>query len=150
MLLTPHILAGVVIATKFPNPVLGLIFAFLSHYFLDLPPQTEYSIQNIKEGRWNKTVPDFLKVLSDIVLGAIVVFLIVGYSPFVLAAAVLAVLPDGITFLSCIFPKNKALVAHQKVHVAINNIGKNKKIPAFWGIFSQIAVIVIAIIFLLR
>ena len=149
MLLTPHILAGVAIITNVQNPALGLILVFLSHYFFDCFPQTEYSIKNIKEGCWSKTMPDFLKVFSDITLAMFIVFFLINYNPLILAVIFLAILPDGITFLSCVFPKNKLFIAHQKVHNAINEIGENKKIPVFWGIFSQIAVMALAIFFLL-
>ena len=149
MLLTPHILTGVAIFSSVSNPALGLFLVFLSHYFLDCFPQTEYSIKNIKESRWSKTIPDFLKIFSDIALAMLIVFFLINYNPLILAAIFLAILPDGITFLSCIFPKNKLFRAHQKVHSVINKIGENKKIPAFLGIFSQIAVIALAIFFLL-
>jgi len=69
VLLTPHILAGVAIVTLTPNPILGLIFVLLSHYFLDLFPHKEYTIKTIRAGQWSKSLPDFLKVFLDIILG---------------------------------------------------------------------------------
>ena len=149
MLLTPHILAGVAIITNIQNPILGLFLVFLSHYFLDCFPQKEYLIENIRERRWNKSLPDFLKVFLDIILGLFIVFLITSYNPLVLAAAFLAILPDGLTMLTIIFNKNWLLKKHDKLHDAINDICENKNIPAFWGVASQIAVMAIAIYFLL-
>ncbi len=149
MLLTPHILAALAIVTKVQNPILGLFLAFLSHYLLDVFPQKEYSIANIRNRSWSKSLPDFLKVFSDILVGLIIVFLLGGFRPLFLVAIFLALVPDGFTLLHCIFPANKLLKKHLKMHTAINAIGENKKIPAFWGIASQIAVVIVTI-FLLR
>ena len=148
MLLTPHILTGVAIISKVQNPILGLFLVFLSHYFLDCFPQKEYSIKNIREKRWSKSLPDFIKVALDIIFGLLIVFLIVGYHPIALIAAFLVITPDGTTLLYHLFPKNRLLEKHWKIHNALNDICQNKKIPVFWGVMSQIAVIIIAIFFL--
>ena len=149
MLLTPHILTGVAIITKVRNPVLGLLLVFLSHYFLDCFPQREYSIKNIKERRWRKSLPDFLKVFFDISFGVLLVFFLSENNPFVFAAIFLAILPDGFTLFYNIFPKNKMLIKHQRWHASINALGENKRLPAYWGVVSQIAVMALAIFFLL-
>ena len=149
MLLTPHILVGVAIITKVPNPILGLILVLLSHYFLDLFPQKEYLIKNIRSGQWSKSLLDFLKVFLDIALGLMIIFLTVGYTPLILIAAFLAIFPDGLTLLYCLLPANGLFKKHLKMHTAINAVCENKKIPAFWGIVSQIIVAVVAIYLLL-
>ena len=148
MLLTPHILTGVAIITKVQNPILGLLLVFLSHYFLDCFPQQEYSIKNIKEKRWNKSFLDFLKVFFDISFGVLLILFLSKNNSLVFAAAFLAILPDGFTLLNLIIPKNKLLEIHDTFHQKINYFFENKKIPAFWGIVSQIAVIALAIFFL--
>lgn len=150
MLLTPHILAGVAVFSSISNPALGLFLAFLSHYFLDCFPQKEYSIENIRERRWRKSLPDFLKVFSDIILGFLIVFLITGYNPLILAAAFIAILPDGLTMLTIIFNKNGLLKKHGELHATVNAFCENKGLPVFWGVFSQVAVIALAIFFLLQ
>ena len=122
MLLTPHILAGVAIITKVPNPILGLFLVFLSHYFLDVFPQKEYSIKNMRNGRWRKSLPDFFKVFSDIGLGLLIVYLLANYNPLVLIAVFLAIFPDGLTLFYFIFPSNKLLVKHRALHSGINAI----------------------------
>ncbi len=148
MLLTPHILTGAVIITSIQNPILGLILVFLSHYFLDLLPQREYSIDNIKQRNWKKSLPDFLKVFSDIFLGLLIVFLITDYTYLILIAAFISILPDGFSLLYYIFPKSKLLEKHLKFHAAVN-FALGKKTFPLWGIFSQIIVALAAIIFLL-
>lgn len=149
MILTPHILTGVAIITFVQNPILGLIFVLLSHYLLDLPPHTEYNINVIRAGQWNKSLPDFFKVFLDIALGLAIVFFTTGYTPLVLAAATVSLFPDGLTLLYCAFPANKLLRWHMKIHMAINGTCENKKIPAIWGIASQVVIMAIAIYLLL-
>ncbi len=149
MLLTPHILVGVAIITLVQNPILGLIFVLLSHYFLDLLPHTEYAIKTIRGRQWLQSLPDFSKVFIDIALGLGIAILIAGYSPLVLIAAFFAIFPDGLTLLHCIFPINGLLKKHVKIHVAINAIDENKKIPVFWGIVTQIIISIIAVFLLL-
>jgi len=149
MLLTPHLLTGAAIATKVHSPVFALILAFLSHYILDLPPQTEYSVEDIKEKRWRKSVLDFSKVFLDICLGALLIFFFSENTFLIYAAAFLAILPDGFTLLTIIFHKNKVLKIHWQFHRKLNALSENKKISPFWGIFSQVAVIAAAIFFLI-
>lgn len=147
MLLTPHLLTGAVIASKILNPLLALPLAYLSHYLLDLPPQTEYSIKNIREKRWNRSFLDFSKVFLDISLGISLISLLSKGSPVIFAAALLAIIPDSMTLLHILFPNNKLLVRHQRFHIAVNDVcdSEDKKIPAFWGILSQVVVIITAI-----
>ena len=149
MLLTPHILTGVAIITLTQNPILGLIFVLLSHYFLDLFPQQEYTIKTIRDRQWKKSPRDFSKVFLDIGFGLMIIFLMKGFSPLVLVASAIALFPDSLTLFYCIFPANRLLKKHAKIHTAINAVCENKKIPAVWGIVSQVAVIVIAIFLLL-
>mgnify|MGYP001567158426 CR=1 FL=1 len=148
MLLTPHILTGVAIIILVQNPILGLIFILLSHYFLDLFPQTEYTIKTIRTGQWSRSLPDFLKIFLDILFGLTVVFFMTGLSPLILAAAAMALFPDILTLLHCIFPTNRLLKKHMKIHIAINAVCENKKIPGVLGIVSQVIIIIIAIYFL--
>ena len=150
MLLTPHILVGVAIITLFQNPILGLVFVLLSHYFLDLFPHNEYTIKTIRAGQWGKSLPDFLKVFLDITIGLIIVFFTAGFSPLILGACAMSILPDSLTLIHCIFPTNRLLNKHSKMHIAINYVYKNKKIPAVFGVLNQIIAAAIAIYLLLQ
>lgn len=149
MLLTPHILIGVAIITKVRNPVLGLILVFLSHYASDCFPHVEYSIENIKGRRWGKSLPEFLKIFFDISFGVWLALSLAGNNLLIFAAVFLAVLPDSLTLLYAIFPENKILIKHQGWHARINAPSENKKLPAYWGIISQIVVMTLAIFLLL-
>ena len=149
MILACHLLVGAAIATKIPNLAWVLILAFLSHYLLDLIIHRDYSIENIKAKQWQKSFLEFLKVGIDLSFGILLIFLFSQNQPIIYAAAFLAVLSDGFTMLFLILPRNKLLQAHHIFHQKINSFAENKKIPAFWGIISQVVVISIAISFLL-
>ncbi|MBA7602706.1 hypothetical protein ES703_09802 [subsurface metagenome] len=149
MILTCHLLAGAAIAANISNPILALCLAFLSHYFLDALPQYEYSVENIKKRHWHKSFFDFFKVFLDIAFGALLIFLFSENTLLIFAAAFLAILPDSFTLLAIIFQKNKFLNKHWEFHQKINDITRNKKIPLFWRIFSQVLVVLITIFFLL-
>ena len=148
MVLTPHILTGAAIIANVQNPILGLILVFLSHYFLDLLPQREYSINSIEQRNWKGSIPDFLKVFLDIFFALIILFLITDYTYLILIAAFLSILPDGFSLLHYIFPKSKLLEKHLKLHAVIN-FALGKKTFPFWGILVQIMVAAIAIFLLL-
>lgn len=151
MILTSHLIVGAAIGSKISNPLLALLLALFSHYFLDSLPHKDYLIPNIQQKQWNKSFFDFFKIFLDVFLGILLISLFSDNNPIIWAAAFLAIIPDGITLLGRILPRNKLIIQHQKVHVAANMIGDsqiNKKIPAFWGVISQIAVIVVAIFLL--
>ena len=151
MVLTTHLLVGAAIASKVFNPALALPLAFLSHYPLDLAPHTEYEIKNIQKARWHRSFFDFLKVFLDIFFGILLISLFSNGNPIIFAAALLAIVPDGLELLNIIFPNYKPLTLHQKFHTAIHRVcnPEVKKISPLWGIIIQIVVIVIAIFLLL-
>jgi hypothetical protein len=150
MILTCHLLVGAAIASQIQFVPLALILAFLSHYFLDLLPQIDYSITNIKAGRWHKSSADFLKVFLDISFGLLLILLFSERTPLIFAGALLAIVPDGITLLAVFFNKNILIKIHQKFHKMLNSIGETKKIPLLGKILSQVLVILIAISYLLQ
>jgi hypothetical protein len=149
MILSAHILTAAAIASKVPNPILGIFLAFLSHYLLDAIPHKEYSVKNIFERNWKDSLSDFLKVSLDGLLGVFLVYLIADKNIFIYLGALAGIVPDGIAFLSLLFPKYKLLNIHQSFHHWLHENFQKRKIPAFWEIFSQIAVLALAIYFLL-
>ena len=151
MILTTHMLAGAAAASKISNPFLALPLALLSHSLCDFLPHNDYSIINIVERRWNKTHRHFVKIFLDISLGTLLILLFSDNNPIIFAGAFIAIVPDGITLLSKIFPQNKLAALHQVFHALVNKVGDldgNKKIPVFWGILSQIIIVSISIVFL--
>jgi len=148
MILIVHLLVGAVIAQKFSNPVLGLPFAFISHYLLDFLPHWQYDVKSIYERTWQKSFFDFLKVALDISLGALFVFIFSKNIPLALAGGGFAVLPDIFAFLFLIFPKNVFLEKHFYFHINKVNLLLNKKNYPFLGILIQLLIGFVAILLL--
>ena len=113
MILTAHLLTGAAIASKVSNPAGAIILAFLSHYFLDLLPQIEYSVKSIRERRWQKSFQDFFKVALDFFSGILLILLFSNNQPIIFVAALVAIVPDGLHFLNIVFYKNRLLKKHQ-------------------------------------
>lgn len=156
MILAEHFIIGAAITSVIPYPLLGLTIAFFSHYFLDFLPHREYAIKNIYKKRWKNSFFDFLKVFLDIALGVSVVFFFSRNQPLIYLGGILSLFPDGFTLLNLIFPKNELLKKHYDFHRNLVHRRKNndredesKKNSLFWGLLSQVLLVVIAI-FLLR
>lgn len=151
MVLTVHILIGAAVATRTGNPILGLLFAFLSHYLIDAIPHKEYSIQNIKEGKWQNSSKDFLKIFLDILIGFFLIIIFQGNYFLAFLGGLSAILPDILTFLHFIFPKIKPLHLLSKFHEKTHWFKHSKiKIPLFLGIFTQVLMLFLAILIFLR
>lgn len=165
MFLTPHFLTGAAIAQNSSDPTTGLIFAFLSHYLLDAIPHREYAINNIRQARWDKSLPDFLKSFLDLFLALAIVFLLSKNKFLAIAGGFAAILPDALTVVYLRFKNSdskiiKALERHHFFHDEIIHWfekekyeSKNslvKKISLMGKILSQFIVMAIAVLFLLR
>ena len=148
MILLVHMLFGAAVASKIQNPFFAIILAFLSHYLLDVIPHVEYSIKRIKSNKLKEAWPDLLKILMDLFLGSLLIWLLSGQKFIVFIIAFFAIIPDGLTVLEFIF-SNKILKAHGHIHRKKVHFLKHKKIPVFWRIFSQAGVVVLAIAILL-
>jgi uncharacterized membrane protein HdeD (DUF308 family) len=148
MILLIHLLVGVVISSKIEYFWVALFLAFLSHYLLDLIPHIEYNIENIKNNQWQKSSPDFLKIILDLSLGLLIIFLLSNNSFKTYACALVSIIPDGLTFLEYLLP-NVFLKKHSRFHREIIHILKNKKISNSWRFSTQIIVGVISIYILL-
>ena len=148
MILLVHMLFGAAVGSIIKSIPLAVVLAFLSHYFLDLLPHIEYPIENIKNKQWQKSLPEFLKVALDFLLGVMIILMfsnpLAAGQEIIFIAALFSILPDGFNFLKLFF-SNKLLKTHYNLHEKIH-LYKNKKIPIFWRIASQAAAIIISII----
>ena len=108
MLLAPHILVGAAVAVSTSNPILGLLFAFLSHFILDRIPHWEYSAEALKTIPTKGILyvaPILRRVALDITAGFVVLIVAVAISsdniPFTAWAfgGFFGILPDGLSFL---------------------------------------------------
>lgn len=172
MILLAHLLFGAVVGSFIKNIYLALILAFLGHYFLDVFPHVEYSIENIKEKKWRKSFSDFFKIFFDFLIGILIIFIFSYNLPIkkqaiIYLCAILSIAPDGLTFLYILFP-NKLLKFfldfHKKIHfLKVHQVKYEKniilvepklfnweiKISNFWRVLIQIIFIFIFILLLI-
>jgi hypothetical protein len=150
MILTCHMVLGAAIAEKTGNPFLGLTFAFLSHYVLDLIPHKEY-LKEIKPKR-SHTFSNFLKIGTDFIFGTLVLLFFSQNKILALYGGFFAVLPDSIN-LAYFFPgivNDKFLKIESVFHGKIIHFWEKKKIFLFWKIASQALVFSISLYFLIQ
>jgi hypothetical protein len=145
MILLVHLLFGAAIGHIIKNPLIAVVFAFLGHYFLDLFPHIEYPIGNIQNKQWRKSIPDFLKVTIDFLIGITIIYFFSKNEPIVYVCAFFAILPDGLTLLSFVF-QNKLLKMQADFHRGKIHFLRDKKVSIFWRNFIQIAIAVISIL----
>jgi len=147
MIILVHLLFGAAIGSRIKYFWLAILLSFLSHYFLDIFPHIEYPIENIKNNQWQKSFSDFLRVITDFILGVSIIFLLSDNSFKVWICAFFAILPDGITFLEYLF-HNIFLKKLNSFHTKKIHFLKNKKISIFWRFLNQIVVVIISILLL--
>jgi hypothetical protein len=152
MLLTPHTIVGIAIATNVSNPYLAVILAFLSHFLGDKVPHWDFYSNTKREERTVGWRP--LAVMGDLAVGVAVgvaftcYFLWVKNNPqtalTVFICGIASVLPDALSSLSIVGGKeNKFLKILNKVQSKMQF-----QAPLPWGIITQILVVLISLIFI--
>ena len=142
MILLVHMLFGAAIGSTVNNFYLAVILAFLGHYFLDTFPHVEY-LDSVESSIQKKSGHDVMKVLLDFLIGIFIIFLFSKNHPIIYICALIAIIPDGLTVISKLFP-NKLSLLHDKIHY----LTKQKNFPKFWKITMQVLAVIISIIFL--
>ncbi len=149
MILLVHMLFGAAIGSLAGNVYLGIFAALLCHYFLDLFPHIEYlestkkSIINVK----HRSV-DAAKVVADFGIGIFLLYTFSSNHPAVYLYAFVAIVPDGLTVLTHLFP-NTLLLAHDYVHGGpIHYLTKQKQFPVGVKILTQLTAILVSIFIL--
>jgi len=137
---TPHALVGMVIVAAIPNPLVGLLLAFLSHFAVDMLPHWNWEP--------NARPLSLLGIVLDLILLEILTIYFVARSPqpLILAAgSFLAILPDLLEapqiFLGFENKYLQKLLQFQKI---IQN-----KVPVLPGILTQILLSAICLLILL-
>jgi len=152
MLLTPHTLVGVAIATNIPNPFIAVPLALLSHFLGDKVPHWDFYSNTKKEERIRGWRP--LAVMGDLAVGVAIgvayttYFLWVKESELtalnIFLCGIAAVLPDALSSLSIIGSKeNKFLEILNKIQSKMQF-----QAPLPWGILTQIIVILLSVYFI--
>jgi hypothetical protein len=152
MLLTPHTLIGVAIASNFSNPFVAVPLAFISHFLGDKVPHWDFYSNTKKEDRIKGWRP--LAVMGDMAVGVAIGVAFTTYylwfkhdqamalSSFLCGIA--SVLPDALSGLTIIGGKeNKFLGVLNKIQSKMQF-----QAPLPWGIITQIIVVVASIYFI--
>jgi hypothetical protein len=153
-------LVGAAIAASTPNPLLGMLFAFLSHFVLDRIPHWEYSVEPLKQIKKRGAkycLPIFRRVSLDIILGLIVLTVAAGLSRNDVSYAIyifgggFGILADGLSFLLYLAPKNVIILKLLKsFHALHQRIHFNKKTgpPMRIGLATQAIAVLLALYFI--
>ncbi|MEA1909957.1 MAG: hypothetical protein U9M89_02970 [Patescibacteria group bacterium] len=149
MLMTPHFLTGMAIATVVPEVWPASVMAVMSHLILDAIPHKD-SIGEIKLNKPNITIRSidvFIMVLFFWYLtkdrGDWLYLLLIGF---------VAVLPDWLAFPYLIWPKLYDYPVIKDLHQWHSKViqHKNRYVNWFWGLLPQIIVVGAMIWFIVR
>jgi hypothetical protein len=140
---------GVAVASLVKSPYLAIVLALLSHYFLDLFPHIEYPIDNLKNIRRNfkKALLELFYLFIDAILGVLFIFIFTNKSLIFFICAIVSIVPDFLTVLSAVLP-NKLLKVHDVFHRKYIHFLREKKIPTFYRISTQILIVIISFMIL--
>ena len=162
MILTPHILVGAVIGAKTQNLGLIVVLGLIIHFIMDWIPHWDYINSGIKDFSKTKNFKalflDFIKIAIDGLLGLLIVFLVLGqekvlnpkYFLFILAGIIISLLPD-ISLGSAWYFGGESAEKYTNLHYKFLHYNKKEKEGkiTFWGIMTQILIIIVCV-FLLR
>jgi hypothetical protein len=159
MTLTTHAVVGATLATLTPNPVLGFIIGFGSHYFLDAIPHWSYAVESIKKDEKNSlntsmtiskdSYNDLLKIGIDGIFGLLLSFVLVGMFHshsflVILMGALGGMTPDALQF--CYWNwKHEPLITFQRLHNWAHTSKRIDDKPVI-GILSQVLIILLVVI----
>lgn len=148
MLETPHVLVGIAIATKVVNPWLAIPLSFASHFILDMTPHwnPHFYTETKKYGK-PKKVSTLIVVVDEVIAIVTTLYFAYSYLPdtkmslIIMLCAFASVIPDQIKFPYFFFNQRQKYLTkwidfERKIQV---------EIKPFWGIISQIIVIVASI-----
>lgn len=150
MLLTPHTIVGVAIATTVPNPFVAVPLSFLMHFMGDLVPHWDFYTHTDRADRVIGWRP--LAVMADLSIGVAVGVTFTTYALWVTKSpplslniflcGIASVLPDALTGPSLYTSKPP------KFFKLIHKIQSKLQTPANlpWGIVSQIIIAVFCLL----
>ncbi|MFC1622100.1 hypothetical protein ACFL13_01810 [Patescibacteria group bacterium] len=149
MLLTPHTLVGMAVATSIPNPIIAVPLSLLLHFAGDFMPHWDFFTNTTNKERHKGCV--VFPILVDLVMGVIIGLSFMYYAFFkldsipltinMLLCGIFSVLPDALTAPS-IYVKN-AHPLFKTVHKLQSKIGNSANPP--WGIITQLIVAVMSL-----
>lgn len=148
MILSTHFVTGAAVASYTDSPAVLIAGAIILHFLLDLIPHWEY-VNRLSELK--KRIP---YLLIDIVSGPMVIFIAIlvlfGFNLenlyWFFLGGLASMLPDSLTFLYIIFPKNNLLKNFYRFHNWVHLLTTGEKqIDWRFGFAFQIMLDVIAV-----
>ena len=129
MILTTHAVVGAAFSNLFPNnKTLGFIFAFFSHYILDMLPHSDYKVEGFLDSKTKtiksifnniKALLSLLTIAADSLAGIVISILIFARDEksllTTIIGAIAAMLPDFLQLLYYKF-KKQPFTSIQKFH----------------------------------
>lgn len=152
MLLTPHTIVGIALATNIPNPYLAVLLSFVSHFLGDKVPHWDFYSNTKREERVTGWRP--MAVMGDLAVGVAVgvgftcYYFWVKNDPIIAAtvffSGIASVLPDALSSLTIVGGKEGKFLK------TLNKIQSKMQFqaPLPWGIITQIIVILISLFFI--
>jgi hypothetical protein len=145
MLLTPHTLVGVAIASAIHNPIIAVPVAFGFHFLGDLVPHWDFYSKTTREQRVKGWRP--VAVMAEMGLGIAVGMYFTLQALWVyhdsmqalniFLCGIASVLPDVLTGPDIYF--DKRLKMFRWIHTLQSKLQNQAKLP--WGMLSQVAVV---------
>ena len=144
MLISPHFLVGTAIANHIPEFWPAALAAVTSHFVLDAIPHRD-TIGKFSPSRANLTI-----LVADLTITGIILWWLTGGQNWVylLIIGFIATLPDAPSVIALFWPKFLALPVVHAIHYWHTKTihYKDNQVTWFWGILSQLVVIILAII----
>jgi hypothetical protein len=152
MLLTPHTLVGIAIATNISNPILAVLTAFISHFLGDKVPHWDFYSNTKREERTVGWRP--IAVMGDLAVGVAIGVAFTCYylwvkndsttATVVFLSGIASVLPDALSSITMVGGKEGKFLK------ILNSIQSKMQFqaPLPWGIITQILVIIISLWFI--
>jgi hypothetical protein len=151
MILTTHAIVGAALAQHTDSATLAFAIGFVSHHILDLIPHWQYSVPQLDSGKRLKInkalLSDLLRVTVDLAIGLVIVLAFFRENLYISFFALAgAILPDILWGISRIWPL-KPLVLYDKFNHFLQSRANLNQISPIIGIGSQLAIILLAILF---
>lgn len=140
MTATGHALIGVLIASRFTNPIIGIPLSFVSHFAFDIMPHWD-SGTNMKHKSHNRIVGEAIADVLVSIVASYVLFTSLGGSNIVYmyTCVLFAQLPDWL-FTPYVFLKIKNPVTRFLKTVQQGIHGPGLQLP--WGVITQLGAVV--------
>lgn len=144
MIITPHFLVGVAIASQVPETGPAVMAAITSHFILDSIPHTDLLFAK-KYLKWVNILPKLLDVALLLVL--FLILIAPAHRGYYFLIGLAALLPDILKIPEIFWPKlYQAPLMKEFHHWHVDILqSRNKQVSLFWALLPQVLVAIAAI-----